>query len=103
MSGIEVVLPFWLDRPDLEAVDVAQVGLALGISSVASLTASPVDIALGGLQPAIVAGWHHCPWGPGRAAATGEAGADCGAVVPATAEDPGGRVTLEALTRRCES
>lgn len=110
MSGIEVVLPFWLDRSDLEAVDVAQaasdagldavwigematydafalataiglrapgmtlkigplavgvrspVALALGVSSVASLTGSPVDIALGASSPAIVSGWHDRPW-----------------------------------------
>jgi probable F420-dependent oxidoreductase len=32
-----------------------------------------------------------------------EAGADCVAVVPATAEDAGGRQTIGALTERCES
>lgn len=110
MSAIEVVLPFWLDRPDLEAVHVAMaasdagfdalwigematfdafalataigqrapeltlkigplpvgvrspVSLALGASSVASLTGSRVDIALGASSPAIVAGWHDRPW-----------------------------------------
>ena len=107
MTGrIEVALPFWLDRPDEEALDVAlaarearfdtlwigematydafalatavghrvpglhmklgplalgvrsPVTLALGASSVASLTGSDVDIALGASSPAIVAGWH---------------------------------------------
>ena len=38
------------------------VGLALGASSVASLTGSRVDIALGASSPAIVAGWHDRPW-----------------------------------------
>jgi probable F420-dependent oxidoreductase len=107
---IEVALPFWLDRPDEEAVDVAlaaceaqfdtlwigematydafalatavghrapglrlklgplalavrsPVALALGASSVASLTGSDVDIALGASSPAIVAGWHDREW-----------------------------------------
>ncbi len=111
MTGrIEVALPFWLDRPDEEALDVAQaarearfdtlwigemasydafalatavghrvpglhlkigplalgvrspVTLALGASSVASLTGSKVDIALGASSPAIVAGWHGRQW-----------------------------------------
>ncbi|OBA80048.1 LLM class F420-dependent oxidoreductase [Mycobacterium sp. 1164966.3] len=110
MTNIEVALPFWLDRPDDEAMDVAlaasetgcaavwvgematfdafalataiglrapgmplkigplavgvrgPVTLALGVSSVASLTGSPVDIALGASSPAIVAGWHDRPW-----------------------------------------
>ncbi|MDT5346825.1 MAG: hypothetical protein QOH91_112 [Mycobacterium sp.] len=110
MTGIEVVLPFWLDRPDAEAVDIAlaaseagfdalwigematydafalatavglrapgmplkigplavgvrgPVTLALGVSSVASLTGSRVDVALGASSPAIVAGWHDRRW-----------------------------------------
>ena len=111
MTGrIEVALPFWLDRPDDEALDVAlaareaqfdtlwigematydafalatavghrvpglhlkvgplalgvrsPVALALGASSVASLTGSKVDIALGASSPAIVAGWHDRQW-----------------------------------------
>ena len=111
MTGrIEVALPFWLDRPDEEALDVAlaareagfdtlwigematydafalatavghrvpglhlklgplalgvrsPVALALGASSVASLTGSDVDIALGASSPAIVAGWHDRQW-----------------------------------------
>jgi probable F420-dependent oxidoreductase len=107
---IEVALPFWLDRPDEEALGVAlsaraaglgavwigematydafalataighrapglalrvgplavgarsPVALALGASSVASLTGSRVDIALGASSPAIVAGWHDRQW-----------------------------------------
>jgi probable F420-dependent oxidoreductase len=110
VTGIEVALPFWLDRPDHEAMDVAlaafdaafdalwigematydafalatavglrtpgmtlkigplavgvrgPVGLALGASSVASLTGSRVDIALGASSPAIVTGWHDRRW-----------------------------------------
>ena len=110
MTGIEVALPFWLDRPDHEAMDVAlaasdmgvdavwigematydafalatavglrapgmtlkigplavgvrsPVALALGVSSVASLTGSRVDIALGASSPAIVIGWHDRQW-----------------------------------------
>jgi probable F420-dependent oxidoreductase len=110
VTGIEVALPFWLDRPDHEAMDVAlaafdtsfdalwigematydafalatavglrapemtlkigplavgvrgPVGLALGVSSVASLTGSRVDIALGASSPAIVTGWHDRRW-----------------------------------------
>lgn len=111
MTGIEVALPFWLDRPDYEAMDVAlaasdsgfdavwigematydafalatavglcahgmalkigplavgirgPVTLALGVTSVASLTGSRVDIALGASSPAIVTGWHDRSWG----------------------------------------
>lgn len=110
MSDIEVVLPFWLDRPDGEALDVASaaaesgftalwvgematfdafalataiglrapgltlkigpvavgvrgpVTLALGVSSVASLTGNRVDIALGASSPFIVTGWHNREW-----------------------------------------
>lgn len=108
--GYEVVLPFWLDRPDIEAMDVAlaasaasfdavwigematydafalatavglrapgmplkigplavgvrgPVTLALGASSVASLTGNRVDIALGASSPMIVTGWHDRQW-----------------------------------------
>jgi probable F420-dependent oxidoreductase len=116
VSGrIEAVLPFWLDRPDEEALDVARtvgdigldglwigematydafalatavghrvpglplklgplavgvrspVAVALGVSSVASLTGATVDVALGASSPMIVAGWHDREWG--RAAA----------------------------------
>jgi probable F420-dependent oxidoreductase len=112
VSGrIEAVLPFWLDRPDEEALDVARtagevgldglwigematydafalaaavghrvpglplkvgplavgvrspVAVALGISSVASLTGATVDVALGASSPMIVAGWHDREWG----------------------------------------
>jgi len=107
---LAVTVPFWLDRPDDEALDVAlaardadfdtlwmgematydafalatavglrvpglrlkigplalgvrsPVTLALGASSVATLTGSDVDIALGASSPAIVAGWHDRPW-----------------------------------------
>ncbi|MCV7197404.1 LLM class F420-dependent oxidoreductase [Mycobacterium angelicum] len=110
MTDYEVVLPFWLDRPDIEAMDVAlaasdagfaavwigematydafalataiglrapgmplkigplavgvrgPVTLALGASSVASLTGNRVDIALGASSPMIVAGWHQRRW-----------------------------------------
>ncbi|OBK13363.1 LLM class F420-dependent oxidoreductase [Mycobacterium asiaticum] len=110
MTAVEVVLPFWLDRPDQEAVEIARtaaqtgfdavwigematydafalataiglrapeltlkigplpvgvrgpVTLALGVSTVASLTGSRVDIALGASSPAIVAGWHNRQW-----------------------------------------
>jgi probable F420-dependent oxidoreductase len=107
---IEAVLPFWLDRPDEEALEVAQeardaglgtlwigemathdavalatavghrtpglglrigplaigvrtpASIALSASSVAALTGSRVDIALGASSPAIVAGWHGRDW-----------------------------------------
>ncbi len=107
---VEAVLPFWLDRPDEEALDIARtvgdvaldalwigemvtydafalataiglrvpglplrlgplavgvrspVTLALGVSSVASLTGTTVDIALGASSPMIVAGWHDREW-----------------------------------------
>lgn len=110
MTGLEVALPFWLDRPDDEAMDVAvaasdagfdavwigematydafalatavglrapeltlkvgplavgvrsPVALALGVASVASLTGSRVDVALGASSPAIVTGWHDRRW-----------------------------------------
>ena len=105
-----VALPFWLDRPDEEAVDIAlaaeqagigtvwvgematfdafalataiglrtermrlrigplaigvrsPVAIALGVSSVATLTGRPVDVALGASSPAIVGGWHDRSW-----------------------------------------
>jgi probable F420-dependent oxidoreductase len=107
---IEAVLPFWLDRPDEEALDIAlaareagldtlwigelatfdavalatavghrapglrlkigplaigvrsPVAMALAASSVATLTGSHVDIALGASSPVIVAGWHDREW-----------------------------------------
>ena len=112
--SIGVVLPYWLDRPDDEAVEIAQeadrlgfdtlwigelatfdafalataiglrtneialrigplaagvrspVALALGLSSVATLTGRQVDLALGASSPTIVNGWHDRPW-PGAA------------------------------------
>lgn len=105
-----MVLPFWLDRPDQEAMEIAlaasqngfgalwigematydafalataiglrapqlrlkigplavgvrgPVTLALGVSTVASLTGNPVDLALGASSPAIVSGWHNRHW-----------------------------------------
>jgi probable F420-dependent oxidoreductase len=107
---IEGVLPYWLDRPDEEALEIAAeveragldalwvgelvtfdavalataigdrterlrlrlgplaigirspVALALAVSSVARLTGSPVDLALGASSPTIVSGWHDRPW-----------------------------------------
>jgi probable F420-dependent oxidoreductase len=109
-APIEVVLPFWLDAPDKEALEIADaasaaglnglwigematfdafalatavglrapglrlhvgplptsvrtpVSIALGASSVASLTGCQVDIALGASSPVIVAGWHNREW-----------------------------------------
>jgi probable F420-dependent oxidoreductase len=109
-ARVEAVLPFWLDRPDEEALEIARtvgdvaldalwigemvtydafalataighrvpgvplrvgplavgvrspVTLALGVSSVASLTGTTVDIALGPSSPMIVAGWHDREW-----------------------------------------
>jgi len=108
--SVGVTMPFWLDRPDEEALEVAAaaadagidtawigelasfdafalataigirtprlrlkvgplavgvrspVALALGISSVASLTRRPTDLALGASSPLIVSGWHDRPW-----------------------------------------
>jgi probable F420-dependent oxidoreductase len=107
---IEAVLPFWLDRPDGEALEIAlearraglgtlwigelatfdaialatavghrapglqlKIGplaigvrspasMALGVSSVASLTGNRVDVALGASSPTIVSGWHDRDW-----------------------------------------
>ena len=109
-TPIEVVLPFWLDAPDEEALEIAEaakaaglsglwigematfdafalatavgtrapglrlkvgplpisvrtpVSIALGASSVASLTGCQVDIALGASSPVIVAGWNNREW-----------------------------------------
>ncbi len=109
-ARVEAVLPFWLDRPDEEAVQIAEaaaraglaglwvgemasfdafalataigtrttglrlklgpvpisvrtpVAVALGASSVASLTGCEVDVALGASSPAIVTGWHDREW-----------------------------------------
>jgi probable F420-dependent oxidoreductase len=111
VNEIGVVIPFWLDRPDIEAVDIAvaadrlgygtlwigemvtfdafalataigsrteqislrigplaigvrtPVSVALGLSSVARLTGSRVDVALGASSPTIVSNWHDRPWG----------------------------------------
>lgn len=105
-----MVAPFWLDRPDREAIDIAveasrhgfdtmwvgemvtfdafalatavglrapglrlkigplavgvrsPVALALGLTSVATLTGARADLALGASSPAIVSGWHDRPW-----------------------------------------
>jgi probable F420-dependent oxidoreductase len=107
---VEAVLPYWLDRPDGEALDIAvearaaglgtvwigelatfdavalatavghrapglrlkigpmavgvrsPVAMALAASSVAALTGSRVDVALGASSPAIVSGWHDREW-----------------------------------------
>ena len=107
---IEAALPFWLDRPDVEALQIAEaasragltglwigemasfdafslataigtrapglriklgplpisvrtpVTVALGASSVASLTGSEIDVALGASSPIIVTGWHDREW-----------------------------------------
>jgi probable F420-dependent oxidoreductase len=114
-----VAIPFWLDRPDEEAVEIARaadragidtvwvgemasfdafalataiglettrarlkvgplavgvrspVAIALGVSSVATLSGCQVDVALGASSPAIVSGWHGRPWS-GLARQTGE-------------------------------
>jgi probable F420-dependent oxidoreductase len=107
---IEAALPFWLDRPDGEALQIADaasesgitrlwvgematfdafalatavgvraaglrlsvgplpisvrtpVSVALGASSVASLTGCEIDVALGASSPVIVSGWHDREW-----------------------------------------
>jgi probable F420-dependent oxidoreductase len=109
-APIEAVLPFWLDRPDEEALEIAEaavdagltglwigemasfdafalatavgmrapglrlnvgplpisvrnpVAVALGASSVATLTGCQIDIALGASSPVMVAGWHDRQW-----------------------------------------
>ncbi|MGA8544376.1 MAG: LLM class F420-dependent oxidoreductase [Mycobacterium sp.] len=114
-APIEVVLPFWLDAPDKEALKIAEaasaaglnglwigematfdafalatavgirlpglglrvgplpisvrtpVSIALGASSVASLTGCQVDVALGASSPVIVGGWHDREWSHGAA------------------------------------
>ncbi|MDP9332755.1 MAG: LLM class F420-dependent oxidoreductase [Actinomycetota bacterium] len=120
---IEGVLPFWLDRPDAEALEIAlavrsagldslwigematfdaialatavglrvpglrlkigpvaigvrsPVSIALGISSVAELTGSEVQVALGASSPTIVSGWHDREWA--RSAARMRETIDC--------------------------
>ncbi len=107
---VEGVLPYWLDRPDDEAIGIARevqqaglgalwigelvsfdafalatavgrqadalrlrigplaigvrspVSIALGVSSVATLTGNEVDVALGASSPVIVSGWHDREW-----------------------------------------
>lgn len=109
-GDLGVVAPFWLDRPDEEAVEIAvearrnrfdtmwlgemasfdafalgtavghrvpglrlkigplavgvrsPVALALGLSSVTTLTGAHADLALGASSPDIVNGWHDRPW-----------------------------------------
>jgi probable F420-dependent oxidoreductase len=108
--SLGVVLPYWLDQPDAEALDIAAqawscgfrrlwigematfdafalataiglkapglaltvgplaigvrspVALALGVSSVATLTGCAVDLALGASSPVIVSEWHDRDW-----------------------------------------
>jgi probable F420-dependent oxidoreductase len=133
---VEVALPFWLDRPDEEAADIAvaaeqagaervwigemasfdafalgtaiglrteriqltigplavavrtPVGIALGISSVRSLTGHRVNVALGSSSPLIVAGWHDRDW-------TGLAGRMQESVAALRGLFAGGRIELE--------
>jgi len=107
---LQVVAPFWLERPDAEAVEIAvqakqagfdtmwvgemgafdpfalataiglrapglrlkigpvaagvrsPVALALGVSTVTTLTGASVDLALGASSPEMVTGWHDRPW-----------------------------------------
>jgi probable F420-dependent oxidoreductase len=107
---LEGVLPYWLDRPDEEALEIAvevrraglgtlwigematfdavalatavghrteglrlkigplaigvrtPVSISLALASVATLTGSDVDVALGASSPVIVSGWHDRPW-----------------------------------------
>jgi probable F420-dependent oxidoreductase len=114
-APIEAALPYWLDHPDEEALQIAQaasqagltglwigemasfdafalataigtrtpelrlnvgplaisvrtpVAVALGASSVASLTGCEIDIALGASSPIIVTGWHDREWLHGAA------------------------------------
>jgi probable F420-dependent oxidoreductase len=109
-NSLGAALPYWLDRPDEEAVEIARaaeragierlwigemasfdafalasaiglraprlrltigplaiavrspVAIALGVSSVATLTGASVDVALGASSPAIVSGWHGRAW-----------------------------------------
>ena len=109
-QAVEAVLPYWLDRPDGEALEIAAetrraglstlwigematfdavalataighrtpglrlklgpmalgvrspASIALAAASVAALTGSHVDIALGASSPAIVEGWHDREW-----------------------------------------
>lgn len=109
-AELGVALPFWLDRPDEETLEIAlaaeqagfrtiwvgematfdafalataiglrtervrlkvgplavgvrsPVAIALGISSVATLTGRAADLALGASSPAIVSGWHDHTW-----------------------------------------
>jgi probable F420-dependent oxidoreductase len=109
-ARIEVALPFWLDRPEEEALEIAletqrsgiealwigematfdafalgtavgdrapglrlklgplaigvrsPVAIALGVSSVATLTGNEVGVALGASSPEIVSGWHDRDW-----------------------------------------
>jgi probable F420-dependent oxidoreductase len=107
---LQVVAPFWLDRPEQEVLEIATaarrngfdtmwlgemasfdafalatavglrapglrlkvgplavgvrspVALALGLSSVTTLTGAHADLALGASSPEIVLGWHDRPW-----------------------------------------
>lgn len=110
VEELQVVAPFWLDRPEGEVIDLAvqarrcgfntmwvgematfdafalatavglhapglglkigplavsvrsPVALALGLSSVTTLTGAHADLALGASSPAIVSGWHDRAW-----------------------------------------
>ena len=72
-SDLQVVAPYWLDRPDEEALEIAAEARRNGF---------PVTEI-------------HA-----RLASYREAGASAIGLVPATAEDPAGRRTLAALAPR---
>jgi probable F420-dependent oxidoreductase len=109
-AELGVTIPFWLDSPDEEAIEIARaaeraglgkvwvgematfdafalataigqqtqrirlivgplavgvrspVAIALGVSSVATLSGRGIDVALGASSPVIVGAWHDRPW-----------------------------------------
>jgi len=77
---IDVALPFWLDRPDDEALDIALATRDAGLGTLWIGEMATYDTGR-------------------RIGAYFDAGADVVGVVPSTAEDPSGHRVLSAVCR----
>jgi hypothetical protein len=88
LDELDVVAPFWLDRPDGEVAEIARAG------AMRSKLAEEVTVEL--LSKLCAIGSRE-EIGT-RLAAYGAAGANRVGIVPATAEDPAGQRVLAALS-----
>jgi alkanesulfonate monooxygenase SsuD/methylene tetrahydromethanopterin reductase-like flavin-dependent oxidoreductase (luciferase family) len=118
---VEAVLPFWRNRPDDEALDIAVEAQAAGldtlwIGEMATFDAFALATAIGRRAPGLglkigplaidlrtpvaicAIGTHEQV--TGRISAYFDAGADVVGIVPSTAEDPAGRAVLIVISQR---